>query len=214
MNFAHKIRRALQLDTFSYTDLKAVLYPASSASIHNGISRSVKSKEIIQLKRGLYLFSKELRKGPLSKFSLANKLYVPSYISFESALSIHQLIPEGVYTTTSTCPQRKSKTFENEIGTFTYQYIPCSNFFLDVFLDQENGGAMTARPLRALYDFIYFRKKKYQSINELELDLRLELENVSSFLKEYSVKDMESLARQYKKRNVLEFYKLLIRGFK
>ena len=60
VNFAYKLRENLKVDVFGQTDLKALLYPMSDASIHNGVSRALKSKDLIKLKRGLYLFSKIL----------------------------------------------------------------------------------------------------------------------------------------------------------
>ena len=81
----------------------------SDVAINSGVARSLKSNDFLRLKRGLFLFSKKLRNGSISKLSIANKLYGPSYVSFESALSYHGLIPEAVYTTTSACFQRKSK---------------------------------------------------------------------------------------------------------
>lgn len=214
VNFAHKIREDLSVEVFSQNDLKALLHPMSDASIHNGISRALKSKDLIKLKRGLYLFSKRLRKGPVSKLLIANKMYGPSYVSLEFALSHHEMIPEAVYTTTSACYQRKTKVFKNELGDFTYEYIPCSDFFLGVSHDKTKGGVLIASPLRALLDLIYLRKKKYQSVDQMEQDLRIEVGRLKEEINKYSVNDIEMLAQQYKKRNIIETYKLLIKAFK
>lgn len=214
MNFAYKLREKLKTDLFSQGDLKALPYPLSDAAIHNGISRALKSKDLVQLKRGVYLFSKKLRRGSISKFVIANKLYTPSYISFESALSYYGLIPESVYTTTSACYQRKSKVFNNELGDFSYDYIPCSDFFLEVTHDLSKGGVLIARPLRALFDLIYLYKKKYQSIEQLEDDLRIESDQLKKVVEKYSVAEMEELAKQYKKKNIIDFHELLIKAFK
>src|SRR3989344_9459395 len=48
---------------------------------------------IVRVKRGLYAFPDIL---PPELF-LANKIYEPSYISLEFALSYHRVIPETVY---------------------------------------------------------------------------------------------------------------------
>lgn len=214
MNFAYKLRNEIKADIFSQNDLKAVLVPMSEASIHNGVSRSLKSKDLIQLKRGLYLFSKNLRRGPVSKFLIANKMYGPGYVSFESALSHYGLIPEGVYTTTSACHQRKTKNFVSELGDFSYEYIPCSEFFLAVVHDKVKGGVLIASPIRALFDLIYLRKKQYESIQQLENDLRINLDLLEQEVNQYSVGEIENLAKQYKKKNIMDFYQLLIKAFK
>jgi len=214
MNFAYKLRGEIKRDMFSQNDLKALFYPMTNAALHNGVSRSLKSKNLVKLKRGLYLFSKELRQGSVSKFLIANKMYEPSYVSFESALSYHGLIPEAVYTTTSACVQRKSKNFKNDLGDFSYDYVPCLDFFLGVYHEMEKGGVLIANPLRALFDLIYLRKKRYDSIEEVEEDLRVETFNLKAEVKKYSVREIESLAVQYKKKIIINFYELLIKAFK
>ena len=57
------------------------------------IKRAVKHQELIHLRRGFYLLSEKYRRHPLNLFCLAQKMYGPSYISFESALSYHPFIP-------------------------------------------------------------------------------------------------------------------------
>jgi predicted transcriptional regulator of viral defense system len=53
-------------------------------------------------------------------FLIANKLYVPSYVSFEMALSYYGLIPEGVYSVTSATTKKTAK-FKTPIGEFAYR---------------------------------------------------------------------------------------------
>src|SRR5437870_269064 len=68
--------------------------------------------KLLHIRRGLYCLTDLV--GYLTKphpFELAQHVYGPSYISLESALSFHQLIPETVYTVTSTTSKR-SKEFQ------------------------------------------------------------------------------------------------------
>jgi hypothetical protein len=214
MSFIHKLRQEVRADIFTSNDLKALLHPMTDAAIHNGVSRSIQAKDIVQLKRGLYLFSKPLRKGSISTFLIANKMYAPSYVSFESALSYHGLIPEGVYTVTSACFQRKSKCFHSELGDFVYEYIPCADFFLGVTYDKSKDGALIASAIRALFDLIYLRKLRYSSLNELEEDLRIELSLLKHEVQKCRLVEMEELAKLYKKKNVMDFHMLLMKEFK
>ena len=55
---------------------------------------------IIRLKRGLYVRSAEDGAMPVP-FLIANHLYGPSYVSFQTALRHYGLIPERVYETQS-----------------------------------------------------------------------------------------------------------------
>ncbi|MBL6989432.1 MAG: hypothetical protein ISR65_06625 [Bacteriovoracaceae bacterium] len=214
MNFAYKLREGIKRDIFSQQDLKALFYPMSDAAIFSGVTRSLNSGEFLKLKRGLYLFAKKLRRGPISKFMIANKLYNPSYVSFESALSYYGLIPEAVYTTTSACFQRKNKTFSNDLGEYSFDYIPVKPFFMGVHSSIDGGGVLISTPLRALFDLIYIRRKSYDSFEDLQNDLRIERKNLSKEISLVSSLELETLAKLYRKKNIYQFYKLLIRTFK
>ena len=68
----------------------------------------VKNKEIFPITKGLYETNEHV-----DPFYLANPIYAPSYISFETALSYYDLIPERVY-------MIKSATFKKRKITFTF----------------------------------------------------------------------------------------------
>ncbi len=214
MNFAYKLRNEIQRDLFSQQDLKTLFYCKTDAAIHSGLTRSLTGKQILKLKRGLYLFSKNLRRRPLSNFLVANKLYDPSYVSFESALSFHGLIPEAVYRTTSACIQRKNKIFTTELGDFSFDHIPSRPFFIGVTSDSHEGGALVANAIKALFDLIYLRRKNYPSIEDLQSDLRIEQNLLKTEVAKYSSLELEILAKSYKKKAVYQFYTLLMRTFK
>ena len=82
------------------------------------IARMLSSGELISLRRGLYV-----SKRTLDPHCLAGPIYGPSYISFETALSWHGMIPEGVMEIASATLNRVA-IFENEFGRFRYQPIP------------------------------------------------------------------------------------------
>ena len=211
MTFGQKLRKVIARDIFGQEELK-LLFPAmSEAALHSGITRALAAQELIKLKRGLYLFSKELQRGSVSKLAIAGKLYDPSYVSFELALSHYGLIPEAVFTTTSACWQRKSKSFSTALGEFTFEYIPCRPFFTGVVSEK---GVLIATPLRALFDLIYLRRKSYYSLDELESDWRVELSQLQKEVAKYSCSELERLAQGYKKKNINQFYEILIRAFK
>ena len=46
--------------------------------------------------RGYYIFS-DLKLSEEVLFEMANRIYAPSYVSFEMAISYYHLIPESVY---------------------------------------------------------------------------------------------------------------------
>lgn len=87
-------------DYFSDTEIK-IWFPGTTASRHNLISRAIASGAITKIRRGLYALHRRYQRYGVSLYELAPQIYGPSYLSFESALSYHGLIPEAVYTTCS-----------------------------------------------------------------------------------------------------------------
>ena len=77
--------------------------------------------------RGYYIFS-DLKLSEEILFKIANRIYLPSYISLESALSYYHLIPESIYGITS-ISTRKTYHFVTSIGEFIYRSLKPSLFF-------------------------------------------------------------------------------------
>ena len=100
-------------------------YGLANTTIDTYISRYLKSKEIIQLKKGLYVstdFFNKNRDDISYSFYLANILRKPSYISSWTALQYYDLATESIHTTTSVT-SKITKAYETKAGNFTYQSI-------------------------------------------------------------------------------------------
>lgn len=155
------------------------------------ISDLTKNNELISIKRGIYLHG-DMYQRDFSRLVLAGLIYGPSAISFESALSLHNLIPERVEAITSICFKRK-KLFQTPVGRFTYKYIPKELYPLGINYHQTNlGNFFIASPEKAICDMAYFEKltdvesaKSYMldslridriDIQKLNLELLLKLE--------------------------------------
>jgi len=106
--FAAKIK-GKKLYLFGANDIRA-LFGLSAVAAASLLHRYKKQGFILQVKRGLYVFPDAL---PPDLY-LANKLYSPSYISLEFALSYYGVIPETVYEITSvtTKATRRFKALE------------------------------------------------------------------------------------------------------
>ena len=212
MSQLNLLREMLSSDAFGDEDLKVALAGKSHQAILSLLSRMLRSKQVIKVKRGVYVFGDKLRRQPISKLGLANKIYFPSYVSLESALSYHGLIPEAVYVTTSVCEQRKKKLFKTPFGEFSYDYIPSSPFFMGVdSVSTESSTILMANPVKALFDLLYVYRKTYLKIEDLESDLRIDLEELQKHLFKFSFKDLETLAHSYGRRNIRDFLFLLVR---
>ena len=88
-------------------------------------------------------------------FVLANKLYQPSYISLESALAYHHIIPESVLGITS-ISSRKTRQFESEWGTFSYRSLKPAYMFGYQLLETSQGYKILIATLeKAVLDTLY-----------------------------------------------------------
>lgn len=94
-------------------------------------------------------------------FFIANKIYEPSYVSLESALSFHGLIPEGVFSVTSVSTLKTrtvSPKLNNFQGDFIYKRIK-KELFLGYSLKKAKGFSfLIADPEKAILDFLYLRE--------------------------------------------------------
>jgi predicted transcriptional regulator of viral defense system len=126
------------------------------------IARMINQGELFPLRRGLYATQPNLH-----PYALASSIYGPSYISFETALSFHGLIPEAVYEITSATLKRP-KLFENRFGRFRYRTIPRTVYAIGVERTTESGiPYLIASPTKALCDRIA-REPRMRSMSDVK----------------------------------------------
>ncbi|MBN1584964.1 hypothetical protein JW899_01205 [Candidatus Uhrbacteria bacterium] len=112
---------------------------------------------IKKIRRGYYSFSDQ-NIDEETLFLIANRLYSPSYVSLESALSHYGLIPEGVYSITSVSV-RKTVSFQTPLAHFTYRHLKTSLHF-GYRIDKLNGqGYKIAEMEKAVLDYLYLNPK-------------------------------------------------------
>jgi predicted transcriptional regulator of viral defense system len=150
------------------------LFPAISTSEINkafpdfskrNLSNWLQKGYIVKLRNGWYgLAPTDLSNA--TRFAIANVLYTPSYISLESALSWHNMIPEGVFTTTSVC-SRKTYIFENAWGTFSYSNLAPHLHLGYTLVRIAEHQFKIATPEKAILDFLHLRPS-YNTIEGLE----------------------------------------------
>ena len=116
---------------------------------------------VVQLRRGLYTLGPGERELEPPLFFLANQIFIPSYVSMESALVYYGLIPEFVAATTS-ITTRATRRFRNDFGLFTYQHlsVKCYAGFQSV-RESESFSFLLAMPEKAVVDFIYLNLEKF-----------------------------------------------------
>ena len=137
------------------------------------LERYAKRGLLTRLKKGMYFVSD----NPPSSFFISNRLYRPSYVSFESALSYHKIIPETVYSVTAatTKPTRK---FEVGERVFIYHKIKRSAY--TGYAPTEIGGEiiLLASPEKALVDYLYLVNLGKKPLYERLYIGRLNRENI------------------------------------
>ena len=130
---------------------------------------------IIRLRRDRYMFSDTDISGS-RLFYVANRIYSPSYLSLETALSYYGFIPETVYSITSVTT-RKTNEFENTFGKFTYRTLN-SNLFWGYDIVQN---FQIAEVEKCILDYFYLNPNIENESDFIELRF-----NGEDFLKRYS----------------------------
>lgn len=175
------------------------------------IAQWVKNGDLIRLKKGLYLINQEITGRPASLFIAANLLYGPSYISLESALSFHSLIPERVEVMTSVTTGKK-KSFETPVALFTYEHLRPKLYIWgkSFFKQQDNRTFLIATPLKALLDYFYLRLGDHDyDIEELLFeDLRLERSELKEHLEKKQLQEVREFYQNIKRCKELIDYLL------
>ena len=176
----------------SGTNLQSLL-GKSRASRQGILKRAVKAEDLIRIKRDLYLISNKICSKKLDLFEFAQLIYGPSYISVESALRFYQWIPEAVYTVTSVC-FKPSKTFNTPVAYFSFERIRPKIYFVGLkHYQREQASFFIAEPWKALADFIYLRKKSWDNVDGLVMDMRIEPET----LLQSDLRLLDDLCKQY-----------------
>jgi predicted transcriptional regulator of viral defense system len=182
-----------------YVDYIYLMYSLKDyASPKSKLTTMIKSGEVIRLRRGLFLA------GGNTSYSiktLANKIYGPSYISFEYALSYYNLIPERVETVTSaTSAKNKNKRFDTPVGSFLYRNIPRTVYPYGIIRKEEGDNPfLIATKEKALCDTL----SKISGISSIKTLTSLLFENLrldKEELFKVNMEDMVFLAPLYRKK--------------
>jgi len=152
----------------------------SPAAIRLQLGRWVKSGRIIQLRRGLYAIAPPYQKIAPHPFHIANRLQRGSYISLQSALAFHGMIPEGVHQNLSVTSGRPGQ-FSTPLGNFVFRHIKPDLLRGYHLLDLDGQQAWVASPVKALLDLVYLQagadsqayldELRLQNLDQLDVDL-------------------------------------------
>jgi predicted transcriptional regulator of viral defense system len=149
---------------------------AASALLH----RYKEKGFILQIKRGAYVFPDVL---PPDVY-VASKLYSPSYISLEFALSYHGVIPETVYEITS-ATTKATRRFEALGKVFSYRKIKKTAYTGYEIQKQQGLSFYMADAEKAFVDTNYLRLMNRQEtisrFNKKKISLKKAIKYASLF---------------------------------
>ncbi|MEP7167546.1 MAG: hypothetical protein ABI758_06245 [Candidatus Woesebacteria bacterium] len=156
MNYIHLKESLKDFVVFSLPDIRQI----EPTFDRRRLFEWQKKGYIKKLRRGYYAFS-DINFSQEVLFAIANRLYAPSYISLESALSYYGLIPEGVYQLTSVC-SRKTIQFETSVGPFSYQTVKPNLLFGYELISQGSRSYKIASREKAILDYLYLHPQIVQ----------------------------------------------------
>ncbi len=104
---------------------------------------------------------------------LANKIYSPSYISLESALSYYGLIPEAVFQITSVT-SRKTRNIKTSVANFNYRSIQKHLFWGYNVITANSHSFFLADPEKTILDYLYLNPSLDDRYSFRELRLNRE----------------------------------------
>ncbi|MFH2061876.1 MAG: hypothetical protein ABIJ43_02735 [Candidatus Beckwithbacteria bacterium] len=144
---------------FTSGELRQLLEVESARTLENIIHKLIQEKVLVSLEKGKYLVLNQ----QASDFEIAQFLYQPSYVSFESALNYHGALSQFPMEITSvTTKKRVSKQFDDKI--FSYAKIKISLFTGYYKVDDF----LMAFPEKALFDQMYMIVKSLKTKEYLD----------------------------------------------
>ncbi len=146
---------------FNGKTLKDISKIRNKTSFFKVIQRLLDNNILLRLERDKYL----IKDKEVDSFRLANLLYSPSYISFETALNFYGILSQFPH-------ELSSATLKKAIGKkvrgqqYSYNHLKPDLFFGFV----KHQGILIADPEKALLDQIYLAQKGWKKINLEEYD--------------------------------------------
>jgi predicted transcriptional regulator of viral defense system len=145
----------------------------------------------LKIRNGLY----SLISYPAKEEIIANRLYPPSYISFEYAMSYYGIIPELVYAVTS-ATTRITREFTVNNKLYTYSRIKKQAYRGYKRGKMEGTTVFIANPEKALADYLYFVDLGRKKLNERLMIRDIRKKELIKYAKLFDRKSLTRLARE------------------
>ncbi len=165
INTASRSLRAAGLDVFSTRDL-AVLAGGRDRGLANlQLHQWARRGWIRRLKRGLFELAWP-EPAAVPDLLVANRLYEPSYVSLDTAMFQHGLVPDVAAQVTSVT-SGTTKRFRNLHGVFTYFSVSPAAFRGYGVVAVQGRGVRMAEPEKAVVDRLYAALRRGERMESL-----------------------------------------------
>jgi predicted transcriptional regulator of viral defense system len=148
------------LKIFTIKEFKR-LFELSDSKAKYFLEKETKSGFLLRLKKGLYCLKTDIPSGE----EIANRLYQPSYLSLEYALSRFNILPETTYALTS-ITTKPTRDFAVEGMNFFYSTIKKQAFTGYKMIRHSDKVFLLADPEKAMTDYLYFVSLGKKTFND------------------------------------------------
>lgn len=175
---------------FSKLDFKR-LFGVSESAATFFLARHCRDGLFSRIKNGLYVLSSHFP----SEEVIANRLYQPSYLSFEYVLAHYSIIPEAVYSVTSATTK---PTRQFEVAGKSYEYFTIKQKAYAGYRPEKIHGhvVLMAVPEKAFADTLYFVHLKKRSLNDRWDTSKLSKSKVLKYTKLFQCPSLTKMAKE------------------
>jgi len=188
-----QFRIKMKKNIFSKEEAQIVAFDTPPSTLKLQLHQWVKAGDLINLKRGLYVFSD----SRVDKVEVARRLYSPCYISLEYALNLYGFIPDVPFSITLVTPKATRK-FNTPYGQFVYRKIKKETFF------GYDPQTLMAEKEKALVDYLYLNSGRFVPRADFWRELRLQnlsdinFDKTFDYAEKFSSKKLITLLRSVK----------------
>jgi predicted transcriptional regulator of viral defense system len=170
---------------FSLNDMRKIS-DMDEGSLKVTVNRLVKKGELIRISRGYYANSE----SEIAWENFSEELYGPSYLSFEWALAIHNVLSQKPMNLTLATAKRSRKV-EMIDNIIFYRHIKPDLFW---GFSKTEDGYLLADPEKAYLDLAYLSLNGYAHFDSEEMNLKLlDRKKIKEYLRKFKNKRLNKL---------------------
>jgi len=187
-------QKEMKKPAFTFAEAQIVAHDQGREVLRLSLHRWASRGDLIRVRRGVYAFADR----PVSLPETIDILYPPAYMSLESALNQHGLLPDVSFELT-VVTTRPTRSFETIWGRFRFHKIQRELF---LGFDPETKLAI---PEKALLDWFYFRGTRFVDAPAFWKETRLQN------LEQIRWKEGDALSKLYPQEKIRTLWKGLKR---